>query len=312
MPKTSLFLLLLLILPVLTGCGTSAKDVPDDAPAEVVYAEAEKSREAGELKVARDLYERVYDDYPTADEATEAGWLEAEMRFQLEEYKTARTAFQTFHETHPLYRLGELENRMYAIGEELWEDGRSGLLGLGIFPTAADGIATMEWIVENLRNGSRADDALMFLARARMDMREYADATVNLEELLTEYRQSEWVYEARFLLGQSLMLQNRGPDYDLLVLRQAKKVYERYVEILEGDEVRSTEYADRLAQAKEQIAEIERRLAEKNLLIADYYISVERYDSAKFYLDTAARLYPETDAAGTAKERLEEIESMPR
>ncbi len=311
MPKRTQFPLLLAILAISAGCGSSAGDVPEDTPPTAVFAAAEGYREAGELKVARDLYERIYEDFPTAEEATESGWLYAEMLFQLEKYKSAKTAYQEFHETHPLYRLGELENRLYKIGEELYVDGQGGLLGLGIFPTSAAGTTTMEWIADKLRNGSRADDALMFLARSNMDIREYSDAVINLEELLTEYRQSEWIYEARFLLGENLMAINRGVPYDLLVLRQSREVFQRYIGIIENDELRRTEYADRLVQAKERITEIDRRLAEKNVLIADYYITVQRYDSAKFYLEAATRLYPETDAAEKARKRLEEIESLP-
>ena len=310
MPRPSTYPLLLVVCALLAACGTSAKDVPEDAPPEIVFAAAEASREAGELKVARDLYERVYEDHPAAREATAAGWLEAEMMFQLEEYKSARTAFQSFHETHPLYRLGELENRLYKIGEELYVDGQSGLLGLGILPTSSEGISTMEWIADKLRNGARADDALMFMARANMDQREFAEATINLEELLGRYQQSEWVFEARFLLGESLLSQNRGVPYDMLVLLQSKAVFRRYIEILDRDEVRRVEYADRLVQAKEKIVEINRRLAEKNLLIADFYMSVERVDSARIYLEAAARNFPETDAAKDAEQKLEEIGSQ--
>ncbi len=306
-----LVLLLLAVFSAAMGCGSTAGKVPDDAPASEVFAAAQASQEAGRLKTARDLYERVYEDYPTADEATEAGWLEAEMMYRREEFKSARTTFQEFHETHPLYRLGELENRLYHIGEEIFADGQSGLLGLGMFPTSATGIAVMQWIADNLPTGARADDALMFMARANMDLREYADATINLEEILTRYQQSEWVFEARYLLAESLLAQNRGAPYDLLVLRQGKEVFKRYIQILESDEVRRTEYADRLVQARKRVVEIDRRLAEKNILIAEFYISVQRVDSAVYYLETATRMYPDTDAAEDARQMLETIRSKP-
>ncbi len=47
-------LLFLAILTSTVGCGSTAGDVPDDAPASVVFAAAQASREAGDLKTARD------------------------------------------------------------------------------------------------------------------------------------------------------------------------------------------------------------------------------------------------------------------
>ena len=303
-------LILVLLLPALTfnaGCGSAAGEVPDDAESSVVFAAAEASREAGDLDTAEDLYERVYEDYPKSPERIEAGWLEAEMMFAQGDYKAAKTAFQEFYEKHRMYRLGELENRLYVIGDSLFEDGQSGLLGLGVFPTSALGIGTMQWIVDNLPKGSRADDALMFMARANMDLREYLEATIQLEMILEHYQQREWVFEARYLLGEALLAENRGADYDLLVLRQSKAIFQRYIEIIENDEVRRTEYAERVERAKERVVEIDRRLSDKNLKIAEYYISVQRDESAKFYLETAIRMYPDTDAAVDAGKKLEEI-----
>jgi outer membrane protein assembly factor BamD (BamD/ComL family) len=306
----SIPVLLLSLLLLAPGCSSTSDKVPDDAPPALIFSTAEASREAGDLKSARDLYERVYEDFPSAPEAAEAGWMTAEMMFAREEYKAAGQAYRSFYTTHPLYRLGEIENRVYTVGERLYEDGQSGLLGLGIFPTAEAGLGAMRWITENLPYGSRADDAHMYLARAYMKSREFDEAVIALTELLERYRQSEWVYEARFLLGESYLMLNRGAKYDLGALQQAKTVFSRYVALIEADEIRKTEYADRLTEARERIAAIDSTLARKNLLIAEFYQSVEKFDSAKIYYRVAAHDYPKTDAGLQAGERLTEMEGQ--
>ena len=72
-----------------------------------------------------------------------------------------------------------------------------------------------------------------------------------------------------------------GPRYDLGALIDARKTFTRYIAEVEADPVKKLEYADEVAEARASIAEIDSRIATKNLQIAEYYISVEREEAAR-------------------------------
>ena len=306
--KSIIFVLIMVSVAVAVGCSsTGGTKLPDDATASQIFAAAEALRQEGRLDAAADLYERIYDDFPGSDEAVAAQWLAAEIEFEQGNWKSARAAYQEFHKANPMRQIGEIETRMYSIGEALYEDGKSGLFGLGLFPSREQAVQTMLWISTNLDKGPLADDALIFAARSRLETTDEEDAVMYLEELLTRYPESEWHLEARYLSGVTHLRMNRGPAYDLGALNDARRAFTRYIAELERDPAKKLEYADRLAEARENIVEIDNRIAAKNLLIAEYYLEVERMDAARLYLERTARDYPQTDAGRDAGLRLESL-----
>lgn len=65
-----------------------------------------------------------------------------------------------------------------------------------------------------------------------------------------------------------------------------------------------------VAEVKKDIGEVRRLLAEKELSIGDFYFRREFYDSAKPRYQKTIDLYPETDAAKAAQEKLNKIEDL--
>ncbi|MHC4473637.1 MAG: outer membrane protein assembly factor BamD, partial [Planctomycetota bacterium] len=179
--------------------------------------------------------------------------------------------------------------------------------GLSILPTSERGIETMQWITDNLRPGERVDDAYFFMARARFEDREFEETVDFCAFLLDDYPDSEWRYPAILLKGRAHFELNRGPAYDLDSLVDAKKELSRYIREVERDATRGREYAEQLAEAKAILMEVDLRIAEKNLLIGQWYVSQERYRAAKLYLDVAAEQHPDTEAGREARALLTEI-----
>jgi outer membrane protein assembly factor BamD (BamD/ComL family) len=273
-------------------------------PAAQAKAEADALMADGRYALAGRYYEAIVDSFPRTPEADAAEWLMAEAWFKDGDLKTAQEFYQDYYTSHPLENLGVLGERMYAIGVERFERGRGGIIGIGLFPTSERGIRALEWITQKLPNGTRADDAYFFIGKARMRAYGYDEAVLNFDQILTRYPQSEWTHEARFLRGQSYLLINRGPPYDRDSLLRARRDFEEYVRIIERSEALRTEYADRLEEAKALRAEATERLGRKNVLIADFYRSQERFEAERLYLEAAMKRYPETEAGKEAAERL--------
>ena len=257
-------------------------------------------------KAAR-TYEVLIDDYPRTPESDQAMWLAGECWYLDDDLSLAQEFYEEFHDAYPLTNLGELGERMWDIGTRRFERGKSGLAGMGIFTTSENGLRALTWLTEKLHNGSRGDDAYFFIGKARLQAYQFDDAVMNFTEILKDYPQSEWTHEARFLRGLSHLKLNRGAPYDRKALLFARRDFTDYIRVIERSEVLRTEYSDRLVDAKAYLSDINELLAEKNVLIADFYRGRERYSSERMYLEHATRKYPETDAGREAKERLDDF-----
>jgi outer membrane protein assembly factor BamD (BamD/ComL family) len=307
--RLSIPLLLVVAGLFVAGCRTSPASIPDGATPAQIKAIADAELESGNYATAARTYELLMDDYPRTAEADEAAWLVAEAWFLDDDLPLAQEFYKEFHENYRYRNLGTLGERMWEIGTTRYERGKSGIVGLGILRTSESGLEALTWITEKLHNGARADDAYFFVGKARLRAFDYDDAVLNFSQLIKDYPQSEWRYEARFLRGLANLKINRGAAYDRQSLHRARADFSEYVRIVERNETLRKEYPDRLEQARAYLVDIDALLAEKNLLIADFYRGRERYEAERLYLENASRKYPETEAGREAKARLESFGS---
>jgi len=296
--------LIVVLLTAVAACKSTAVSIPDGASPADVKALADAAMQEGRYAKAARTYELISDDYPRTPEADQAEWLAAEAWYFAGELKLAQDYYQAFYDSHPLSNLGELGERMYDIGVQRFERGKGGIVGLGILSTSENGLKALSWITAKLPNGTRADDAYFFIGKARMSGYQFDEAVLNFDQILTRYPQSEWTHEARFLRALSYLEINRGPPYDRDSLLRSRRDFSEYVRIVERSEALRTEYADRVTEAKAHIAETNERLARKNVLIANFYESQERFEAERLYLENAKKRYPDTKSGQEAAARL--------
>lgn len=272
---------LLLAAAAAAGCASSTAVAPPKDPetvrreegeASALYARGEALRAAEEWDDARSLYREVFEDYPGSVLAPEAQYLAAECAWRAGRLYAAGELFAKYIEDRPLSpHVDEVERRLFDIGIRLVEEGKRGLWGTGIFTTSEEGVHVLRRMVVLLPTGPRADDALMEVGRWYAVQRDYPGAEAALDQLLKSYPGSEWRLQARFLLAWTYWSDNRGPAYDGEKLRRSRAHFAAYVEQASLTPVRAEEYAEAIAAAKEQIAAIDARLAEKALLRARFY-----------------------------------------
>lgn len=102
----ALLILAVAALP-LSGCASGpATSLPDNPSAEEFMAAGQAEEDAGNLKHAVRFYDRLLSAHPSHPLVEEAEWHLAEVSFKREHWKSARTAYQDYHETHPMSRLG--------------------------------------------------------------------------------------------------------------------------------------------------------------------------------------------------------------
>ena len=238
----------------------------------------------------------MHEDFPSSPLAAEAQFLEAESALGAKRNYAAGELYAKYAEQRPLSsRVRDVEKHMYKIGLWLIEDGRRGLWGLGIFTTSEEGVSLLRRLATLLPTGEYADDALMRIGRWYAEDRDFVGAETTLEDLLKNYPSSEWVLEARFLLGWTYREDNRGPAYDGEKLRRARAEFLAFAAKASADPARAAEYADRIRAAREEVAAIDDDLARKALLRARFYERSGRPEAALAVLREGARSWGSTE-----------------
>jgi TolA-binding protein len=280
----------------------------EEAAAGKTFDHGRSCMDGKDWDAAKDCFKSVYENYPGSPRAQEAQYLAAECAYRAGRFYGAGELFLKYAEDCPLSaHVGEVESRLYEIGNRLVEDGRRGLWGLGIFTTSEQGIHVLRRLATLLPTGPYADDALMRIGRWYAEEREYVSAEMTLDELLKNYPSSEWRLQARFLLGWTYRSDNRGPEYDGEKLRRARAQYAAYVELASSDADRAAEYAEGIASANEEIAAIDADLARKSLLRARFYRRTGKDAAALTVLREAARRWGDTEPGKECARRAEDL-----
>lgn len=137
-----------------------------------------------------------------------------------------------------------------------------------------------------------ADDALMGLADAHRAMSDYAQAESEYRQLVSDYPRSPLVPEAEYKLGLTYYEQALPAELDQSMTNQAISQFERFL----------TAYpeSDFVGAARDKIAELRGRLAQKSYEAADLYFSLGDPRAARVYLEAVVREYPDTRWAPAA------------
>ncbi len=173
-----------LVVLVLLGAGLAgcwgARNLAD-LPPDQLYRQARIAVEKHRYERAKEIIDRIRDDFPFSRYAAEAELLEADMAFDQEKFEEAAAAYRSFEELHPTH-----PRVAYAVY-------RRGLAYAGMVePPDRDQTAT--------RN---ALEAFQKLLRAYPGSEFAADARARVKELRTRLAEHE-MYVARYYLRRKL------------------------------------------------------------------------------------------------------------
>lgn len=131
----------------------------------------------------------------------------------------------------------------------------------------------------------------------------FGDAAASYEAFRDLHPKHEKAAYAMFRVGKSYF--NDSPSNVARDLTSAQKGLDAYNEFIHRYPT-STE----TQEARKDIEEIRRLLAEKELYIGDFYYKRDFYDSAKPRYKKIVELYPETQAAKKAEAKLQKMEEL--
>jgi len=137
-----------------------------------------------------------------------------------------------------------------------------------------------------------ADDALLALAESHRAMRDFASAEAEYARLSTDYPRSPLVPEASYRLGLAYRDQSLPPALDQTMTERAIAQFEQFLAEHPDDPF--------APDAKEGVAELRSRLAQKAYESARLYLTLKNGASARVYFEAVVRDYPDTPWAPRA------------
>ncbi|MFY7818706.1 MAG: tetratricopeptide repeat protein [Akkermansiaceae bacterium] len=245
-------------------------------PAHAAYEKALASDQAGKSKKAQKLYDRMADNYPTATDAPQARFRQAQL---LEQRGDFVEAFDAYSEVVSRYQSTSLYSpaleRQIAISQ-LALDGKvkSGF----IFGSKIDSGKLVEMLGKVRDSAPKAPSA----PKAQFQIGQVYEGRKKVSDAITAYRKvvSDWpdsnqAPEAQFLIGKILIEQAKRGNQDMSNLDRAREAFQDYLTVYPR--------GSRAGEAREQISTLSQQDVQRSLDVANFYKRKGDRESAMFY-----------------------------
>jgi len=257
--------------------------------------------EKGDYKKASSELNKLIKNYPRAREAAEAQYYLAQILEKQNKVFEAFKSYQTVIEKYPFSeRAGEIVKRQYEIGLMLLE---GKVKKNKILHTVSGGdydvVEIFRTVIKNAPYGELAAPAQYKIGQYLLEKEMYQEARDEFEKTMNDYPDSEWAKAARFQVAIADSKRSTGVQYDQKVTESAIEEFSDFAK--ENPEVDLSE------KAKEQVRELREKEAQKNFLVAEFYIKQKQYSAAKVYLTKIADDYQNTSWAPKALAKIREL-----
>lgn len=287
-----------------TGGVLDSFDTAEGRNALDLMNKARSEEESGDRGGAIKYYKKVTKNYPGSVFAPEAFYRLAGLYHARHQYFLAFDSYQQIIARYPSSeRFNEVVGQQYNIASELLEGARNRSWGfLPNFKNRERSIEYMEQIVANAPYSDYAPLSLMNIARGHQRLSNTDEAIHALDRLINFYPKSVLSPDAYLKLGQTHASLVDGPYYDQASTKEAITYFEDFMILFPGDA--------NLASAEKGLTDMKRVLARSKLIVADYYLKYRKnYKAAKVFYNEAITVFPDSDVAGEAREKLKTVES---
>lgn len=271
-----------------------------DSALMVAVAEAKQYVSTGDTSKAKNAYDKLKKDYPELAGADFDLFVKAELIYSRRKFAAAAQAYDSFLDQYPKspFFSSALERQQQIATAFLYGQKRP---VLRVFKLSAyeEGAEISNKIADRAGDAPAAKRALTILAQSREKRGAYEDAYQAWSDAANRWPTGQMGQDSLMGMARSLELAYKGPKFDGKVLASSKSYYAEYLK-------RYPESGQQLG-LDEKIVQIDEKLGEKELLIADYYARTGSVASADIYYQQIIEDWPATSAAGTSKEKLPEI-----
>ncbi len=275
--------LALLLTAVTAVCGCVFGSSQDTA---TLLAQARTFAKAEDYSAAAGYYIDAWE----AKKGTREGekiFLEAGLVFKKGvSYKRAYRLHKDFVDSHPESKYAAQALRI--VFETVIEHAESGW-----------GQQKLTKLIEEFPAAPLASEAQFKLGSRHFGKSRYEEATDTFESLITNYPESERVEAAMFMIAEAHLRSYEGIEYEDAPLEDAKAQFEILL-----SSYPSGAYSVR---ARKRIRSIEKELARRDYLMAQYYMRHGKPASARVYLEAVLKQHPDTEYAKLAKKMLSKV-----
>jgi outer membrane protein assembly factor BamD (BamD/ComL family) len=259
-------------------------------------AEMKKLVDAGKAGKVRDAIKELKKDYPEIAGADFNSFAEGELLLAKGNIAKAVRQYDTFLDDYPVSPLRDAAlQRQFDIASE-YLAGRKKTILIFYVHAYDDGVKIMEKISDRTGSAQIAKKALLAVAYSYEKRKKYEEAYLTWSQISSRWPTGQTGKDALLGMAKNKYATFHGPLYDASGLVSAKSYYENY-------KLRYPDDAQRLG-INEILTKISEQLAEKNLLIANYYRKTGQLTPANMYYQMVVDTWPDTDAAQKAKQNL--------
>jgi len=265
---------------------------------------ARSAEEAGSSKAALKIYNSVAKKYPNSVFAGEALFRAGRIYHQGQQFYKAFTTYQMMVSRYPSSeKFNQVIGEQYRIAADLFAGKRSRIWGwFPGFKNRERALEYFETIVATAPYSDYAPLSLMNASRGYKQIGETEAAIDALDRMINTYPRSVLTPDAYLKIAETHSSLVDGPYYDQASTKQAVTYFEDYMILFPGDAG--------MVQAESGLDKMKTVLAQSKLTIADYYYKYRRnYKAAKVFYNEAITVYPDSEVAKQAREKLVDVDA---
>jgi len=300
----NIFLVMVLLAGLFfVGCSSTyevaspEKEYPISAEAEMKYQAAENDFAKKDYASALGLLEEALPLTKNRGQRDKISFLSGECLFFLEYYNPSYKWFRQFLIDFPkTERLNDVINRELEIGFKFINGAKRSLWGLYIIPSYDLGVKIVRETLKNYPYTEHSEEYHFKLAGHLFSGEYYDEALSEYEGFLKVYPKSKLVPDTEYRMSQCYVLMYQGYGFEVTPLAEAYKITSKFVEKYPDSEVNND-----VRKLHERITNL---LAQRDYEVAMFYIRTDKAKSARIYLDSVIKNYPETQWAKDASAAL--------
>ncbi len=265
---------------------------------------AREKEEKGNYRAALKSYKKVIKKYSTSIYTPEALYRSAKLYLKRKQYAKSFDAFGSIISSYPnTPRFNEIIGEQYRIASALLDGARTHYWGwLPGLPDRPKGIEQFERILLAAPYSDYAPLALMNIARGHQKLHNEIFAIDALDRMINNHPQSLLSSDAYLKLAQTHASLVQGPHHDQAATQEAITYFQDFMILFPGDA--------NVSAAETGLADMRTMLARSKITMADFYFyKRDNYTAARVFYNEAITVYPDSDVADLARERLSEVEA---
>lgn len=254
-------------------------------------------------KDATSAYRGLLRHWPLSIYAGEAQFKLGFMQEKRGEFWPAFQAYQKVISKYPGSQFFDLAvERQYAIGNLYLAGEPQRLWKIPLLPSMNKAVEIFESVVKAAPYGPYAAPAYFQIGQAREKQKKWSDAIEAYNTILDKYPGSDLADDAQYQIGYAWLNAASEPDYDQSAAEKSIEAFQDFLLKFPNSE--------KIAQAKEHIAQLKGRITQGAFNIAKFYEGQKNYKAAFIYYNEVVRQNPDSSQGKAAKERIEALKPL--